>query len=69
MIDQKQLDQHPVSQLALAELRRAGWTANPTTTPILRLLLAWLDSLIRSRKVPQLNTVRQVFFSWNIIGR
>jgi sugar phosphate permease len=30
--------------------------------------LAWLDKLIRTRKVAQLNTVRQVFSSWNIVG-
>jgi ACS family glucarate transporter-like MFS transporter len=30
--------------------------------------LAWLDALIRTRKVPQLTTIRQVFSSWNIIG-
>jgi sugar phosphate permease len=30
--------------------------------------LAWLDTLIRTKKVPQLTTLRQVFFSWNIIG-
>ncbi|GGX77208.1 MFS transporter [Massilia dura] len=30
--------------------------------------LAWLDTLIRTRKVPQLNTLRHVFTSWNILG-
>jgi MFS transporter, ACS family, glucarate transporter len=30
--------------------------------------LAWLDKLIRTRKVPQLTTVRQVFSSWNVVG-
>jgi ACS family glucarate transporter-like MFS transporter len=30
--------------------------------------LAWLDKIIRTRKVPQLSTLRHVFTSWNIIG-
>jgi len=30
--------------------------------------LTWLDKLIRTRKVAQLNTIRQAFCSWNIIG-
>jgi sugar phosphate permease len=30
--------------------------------------LGWLDALIRTRNVPQLRTVRQVFSSWNVIG-
>jgi sugar phosphate permease len=30
--------------------------------------LAWLDKLIRTRKVAQLGTVRQVFSSWNVVG-
>lgn len=30
--------------------------------------LGWLDTLIRTRKVPQLNTLRHVFTSWNILG-
>jgi sugar phosphate permease len=30
--------------------------------------LGWLDVLIRTRKVPQLRTVREVFSSWNIVG-
>ncbi|ALK96550.2 MFS transporter [Massilia sp. WF1] len=30
--------------------------------------LAWLDKLIRTRNVPQLRTLRQVFSSWNIVG-
>lgn len=30
--------------------------------------LGWLDKLIRTKKAEQLVTVRQVFFSWNVIG-
>jgi sugar phosphate permease len=30
--------------------------------------LAWLDKLIRTRRVPELRTLRQVFTSWNIVG-
>jgi ACS family glucarate transporter-like MFS transporter len=30
--------------------------------------LGWLDKVIRTRKVPQLNTLRHVFTSWNVLG-
>jgi len=30
--------------------------------------LGWLDTLIRTRRVPQLTTLRHVFTSWNILG-
>jgi sugar phosphate permease len=30
--------------------------------------LGWLDALIRTKKVPQLDTLRHVFSSWNILG-
>ncbi|TWI69852.1 sugar phosphate permease [Pseudoduganella lurida] len=30
--------------------------------------LGWLDKVIRTRKVPQLSTLRHVFTSWNVLG-
>ncbi|MFL9926867.1 MFS transporter [Herbaspirillum lusitanum] len=49
----------------ITESRGAGASASAT---VRKTVPAWLDYLIRARRVPQLTDSKSVFKSWNIIG-